>query len=947
MPVLADWMIDRERVGALLPLESAVERDAGSIVVVTGSVGAGKSTLLARWAHDVLDDGALVGWVSLSGDDNDAHALWDALLTAIQHALNAHDSEASPIVEDLVAPRLPDSGATGDLVDRLAQLETPLWIFLDDVHEVTDAQALGVLDLLLQWAPPTLNVVLGSRSDPFLHLSRLRLEGRVRDVRDDELRLSREELEEMLSAQALVLTGPQLSRLHHLTEGWAAGAGLAAIALRTGRDVDEFLRSFESDDAAVAGYLVNELLSGLDVDTQEFMLLTCLPDVLTADLATRLSGRDDAGEVLRQLAAANSLVTARHGADGYSYRYHALLRGYLRARVEGSGANRKNKLHVELAQWYLQHDGPMKALQHAVASADAPTCRLALDRLAVGLLLSGGVATLRRLLASAPSEVTDETAYHCLWALSCLELGDLSAAISLMDGLAAGGERQAELSRLPGDRLRRVARLATRQAAVGAAEIAADTASWFALASTAPADGDGRSTAAGVAGHGLPSGATEEVADIVALLTTRTGPANVSGAVLDEVGLLELAHVGKLLLAIGQYDAGEAALRDAMRTASRLGHTYTETTCLAQLAAAAGARGDLAEMRKWAEVALEAASTYGWLSLPSLLPALILASASALEELDYRRSRWLCDAAAAIIAGPDRHAGLGLDRHAVDVSEDLRRSVQAIGTYLDFAELREDPAARRRLLQDRVERIDELAAWVFNPVLVAAELTEQHRMALVTGQLDIAQRAIDIGAQLACLDGDMAVLRAQHLSRLGHDADARALLVPLLRGTTKPLLVTSLLTAWLLESALSARNGQQTVSHDAMLCALEIAGPRHAVRRMLQVAPENVESLNNGRGRFGRHETFVEDVLSHVEAPPPPAVADGDHAHSDGSVPLLTPRELSLLWDLPSLMTVAEIAEARAVSPNTVKTQLRSLFHKMGVASRRDAVSAGRRYGFL
>jgi LuxR family maltose regulon positive regulatory protein len=220
-------------------------------------------------------------------------------------------------------------------------------------------------------------------------------------------------------------------------------------------------------------------------------------------------------------------------------------------------------------------------------------------------------------------------------------------------------------------------------------------------------------------------------------------------------------------------------------------------------------------------------------------------------------------------------------------------------------------------------------------------------MALATGQLDLAQRAMEIGAQVAGLDGDLAVLRALHLSRLGHDADARALLVPVLRGATEPLLVTSLLTSWLLESALAARNGQQTVSHDAMLSALEIAGPRHAVRRMLQVAPENIESLNNGRGRFGRHEKFVEEVLGHVETPPVPGAVEGDHAHGDGSVPLLTPRELSLLWDLPSLMTVAEIAEARAVSPNTVKTQLRSLFHKMGVASRRDAVSAGRRYGFL
>ena len=66
-----------------------------------------------------------------------------------------------------------------------------------------------------------------------------------------------------------------------------------------------------------------------------------------------------------------------------------------------------------------------------------------------------------------------------------------------------------------------------------------------------------------------------------------------------------------------------------------------------------------------------------------------------------------------------------------------------------------------------------------------------------------------------------------------------------------------------------------------------------------------------------------------------------------GIVATLTPRELSLLQDLPSLMTVAEIAQARAVSPNTVKTQLRSLFAKLGVGTRREAVTAGRRQGLI
>src|SRR5262245_18017708 len=105
----------------------------------------------------------------------------------------------------------------------------------------------------------------------------------------------------------------------------------------------------------------------------------------------------------------------------------------------------------------------MKALHHAVGSGNGPACRLTLDRFGVGLLLSGGAEALRRLFASAPSEVTDDTAYHCLWVLACLDVGDLPAAISLRDSVTPADDREGVLSRLPAERIRRVARLAVRQ----------------------------------------------------------------------------------------------------------------------------------------------------------------------------------------------------------------------------------------------------------------------------------------------------------------------------------------------------------------------------------------------------------------------------------------------------------------------------------------------------
>jgi LuxR family maltose regulon positive regulatory protein len=113
---------------------------------------------------------------------------------------------------------------------------------------------------------------------------------------------------------------------------------------------------------------------------------------------------------------------------------------------------------------------------------------------------------------------------------------------------------------------------------------------------------------------------------------------------------------------------------------------------------------------------------------------------------------------------------------------------------------------------------------------------------------------------------------------------------------------------------------------------------------MRDASVEVIDALTFGRGRFGSHEAFVETVLAGENTGHP-----GPHGGQDGSTigATLTPRELSLLQDLPSLMTVAEIARARAVSPNTVKTQLRSLFNKLGVGTRREAVTEGRRRGLI
>jgi LuxR family transcriptional regulator, maltose regulon positive regulatory protein len=93
--------------------------------------------------------------------------------------------------------------------------------------------------------------------------------------------------------------------------------------------------------------------------------------------------------------------------------------------------------------------------------------------------------------------------------------------------------------------------------------------------------------------------------------------------------------------------------------------------------------------------------------------------------------------------------------------------------------------------------------------------------------------------------------------------------------------------------------------------------------------------LDGGIGRFGRHEDFVALLRSRRAA------------HETPGAQNLTARELELLAELPTLGTNEEIAAALVVSVNTVKTHLRSIYRKLGVSTRREAMLVARRRGLV
>ena len=220
--------------------------------------------------------------------------------------------------------------------------------------------------------------MLSSRLDPPLSLPRLRLAGRLRELRAAQMRVHPGG-----GGHAAGAVGPSSSprgRSRCCTGGPAAGppvCGWPRWRWRETADREAFLTHFSGDDRSVADYLVGEILSGLPEDLQEFLRVISICDLVPCGLAAELSGREDAASVLDRLEQQTSLVAAT-GPRREVYRVQELLRTYLLADLQRQGPQRVAELHAAAARWWADQERPVRALEHAAASRRhrrcCPTC---------------------------------------------------------------------------------------------------------------------------------------------------------------------------------------------------------------------------------------------------------------------------------------------------------------------------------------------------------------------------------------------------------------------------------------------------------------------------------------------------------------------------------------------------------------------------------------------
>jgi LuxR family maltose regulon positive regulatory protein len=411
VPLLATKLFAPPPRAELVARPRLVERlNAGldrKLTLVSAPAGYGKTTLIADWLQGQGEAtlARQLAWLSLDEGDNDPARFFAYMVAALQQV----DPDIGHVAQVMLqAPQPPPPEALlTSLLNDVASMPGAFVLVLDDYHLIQTLPIHQQLAFWLQHQPPQMHLVIATREDPPLPLSRLRARGLITDIRQSDLRFRAEETGDFLQrVMALELEPGDVAALQRRTEGWIAGLQMAALTLQgtlaqqSREDAHWAIESFTGSHRYVLDYLIEEVFQQQPPHVQEFLIQTSILDRLTAPLCDAVTGRDDSRDLLLRLDRGN-LFLVRLDQSRQWYRYHRLFRDLL--RTQGESVDRV-PLHLRAVGWYAQQGFLDEALHHALAAEDWDGAERLLWPAAGQAINLGQFATVGRWLEAIPEE---------------------------------------------------------------------------------------------------------------------------------------------------------------------------------------------------------------------------------------------------------------------------------------------------------------------------------------------------------------------------------------------------------------------------------------------------------------------------------------------------------------------------------------------------------------
>ncbi len=864
------------------------------LILISAPAGFGKTTITANWIGGELPDdyGGRVAWFGLDENDNDLARFFAYFIAALQNVEPGIGDELLAVLSD--SQNLQVDILLTSLVNEITSVGKKFILVFEDYHLISSIDIHNAVQFIIEHQPPDLLLVITSRDEPFLPLSRLRARGQMVDVRAGDLRFSREEAAQYLNQiMGLELSDEDIHGLLIRTEGWITGLRLAALSMREQADRKRFISEFTGDDRYVIDYLVDEVFVHLSEEARRFLLHTSILDRMTGPLCDTVSDQVDGQAILQQLEQENVFIVPLDNRRRW-YRYHHLFRDVLQQRLtEIASPEAIRTLYRRASQWHEANNDLIDAVEYALKADDYDNAvRLICDGSAE-LFLQSQLKTLLKWYEQIPRDLIDSHPRLCMiftWAWittgqgeaaeQCLQAVERTLDVDFDDLQALDAATRGTAAEVA---------VVKAQLAIGQGDIA-EAYRLTGLALPHLEDDDGPYL------HNPPVESRMVAIFIRAIVQKASGELDAAKESFIEAGVLgrKRQHVHVTALAYGHLASVQIAqgqLRQALITCQQglglvqemagansplSGFLRAEYGCLRY------EKNDLEAAEKHLQEAVRVAKP--WAFLDAFVPGLI-----GLAQLYAAQGNW--QAAFAML---DELETVG------------RNNSQFVLPVVE---------SHRALLWVRRGEADKAQRWAESciPGIEQEKPYSREEEFIILAEVLIAQGMIQPALQLL----DRLIDNTRSGGRWG-----RVLKLLVLRAAA--------FYAW----------GEHERSMSDIQQALSLAAPEGFVRTFIDQGEPVVALLREAASSSGQHRDYASGLLAAIE----PTV-------NTSAVDLLdeplSERELEVLCLLKTELSGPEIAGELVIAVSTLRTHTQQIYRKLGVASRRAAIREAERLHLL
>jgi LuxR family maltose regulon positive regulatory protein len=854
-----------------------------------------------------------IAWLSLDDGDNDPARFLTYFIAALNRAEgneSALGKGALSMLQSSQQPPPPETTLTS-LINEIAAIPDRIIIILDDYHLIEARLVHDVLSFLLEHLPHQLHLVIATREDPYLPLSRLRARGQLTELRAADLRFTSSEAAEFLNrVMGLALSAEDIAALETRTEGWIAGLQLAAIALQGTISMQnqeastKFIKSFSGSHHLVLDYLIEEVLEQQPESVQSFLLKTAILERLNGSLCDALTDQEDGQQTLEKLKRSNLFIVPLDEERRW-FRYHHLFADLLRQRLHQTQSDLVHELHSRASKWYEQNRLKDEAVDHALSAGDFERVTLLIEEQADSIWEHGELTKFRRWLEGLPADLVFSKPQLCiLHAESLIARGQMDAAEQSLQvaeqALNPSTDQTTQTSPVEQDQPPGANMMILR------GRVAANRA----LVARVRGDVEGTLQFARQALEYLPE---DE-------LTWRSTVAI----------LLGHAHSIK-----GEMEAAYQAQLEALEATKASGNIFLFLTANVNLAVTLRQQGWLQQILEICQQQLQLANE-NEMSQSIVVGWLLTIWGEVLAELN------------------DLDGAIDKARKGVELTERSGDKIVAMlcESYLCLMRVlysRKDLVSAEEVIQ----KLESIVRESDVPIKVTSMIAAwQARIWLAQNKLEAAsqwvgERGLDVDGELPFLREDEYVVLARILFAQGRLDETEKLLQRLLKATEAGGRTSRVIEILTLQSLSFQVRGDIDHAITTLEKALTLAESEGFIRTFVDEGPPMARLLYEALSR-----EIAPDYVRRLLA----AFPIGEPEKADPSEPLapeseliepLSEREIEVLQLISKGLTNQVIATRLYLSLNTVKAHTRNIYGKLGVNNRTQAVARARALGIL